>query len=279
MRNRIVGACVAVSLVVAAVVAAPPQKAAAAPARAPYYVSLGDSLAQGVQPNASGQSVPTDQGYVDDLYAIEAKKIPGLQLEKLGCPGETTTTMINGGICSYTTGNQLGDAVAFIATHRVALVTIDIGANNVDGCVVDGTVNLACIEAGLQAAGHDLPIILGSIRAVDPKVRIVGMNYYDPFLAAYLTGAQTLAKASVALAKEFNGILGTIYDAFSVRVAKVSEDFHTANFTPTAPLGIPLNVNLICTYTWMCAPAPQGPNIHANAAGYLLIANAFEDLL
>jgi hypothetical protein len=26
----------------------------------------------------------------------------------------------------------------------------------------------------------------------------------------------------------------------------------------------------------MCAPAPVGPNIHANAAGYRVIATAFE---
>jgi hypothetical protein len=56
--------------------------------------------------------------------------------------------------------------------------------------------------------------------------------------------------------------------------------FSTADFTDTAVLPgvgtVPLNVARICTWTWMCAPAPVGPNIHANAAGYRVIAAAFE---
>jgi hypothetical protein len=39
---------------------------------------------------------------------------------------------------------------------------------------------------------------------------------------------------------------------------------------------VPLNVARICEWTWMCAPSPVGPNIHANATGYRHIAAAFE---
>src|SRR5262245_2288151 len=59
-----------------------------------YYVALGDSLAAGVQPDATGRSQPTDRGYVDDLYAQLSAADPKLDLVKLGCPGETTTSMI-----------------------------------------------------------------------------------------------------------------------------------------------------------------------------------------
>src|SRR5690348_1771075 len=40
-------------------------------AKAPpvYYLALGDSLAQGVQPNAAGISVETPDGYPDQVYA------------------------------------------------------------------------------------------------------------------------------------------------------------------------------------------------------------------
>ena len=38
---------------------------------------------------------------------------------------------------------------------------------------------------------------------------------------------------------------------------------------------IPLNVALVCQWTWMCAPPPVGPNIHAKAEGYGVIAGAF----
>ena len=35
-----------------------------------YYVALGDSLAIGIQPAADGSYVPTNHGYVDDLYKL-----------------------------------------------------------------------------------------------------------------------------------------------------------------------------------------------------------------
>src|SRR5436189_107930 len=61
---------------------------------------------------------------------------PGLKLVKLGCPDETTTSMINGGICRYRGGSQLATAVAFLQAHRsrVLLVTLDIGANDPEHC-------------------------------------------------------------------------------------------------------------------------------------------------
>ena len=71
------------------------------PAKVPpatYYLALGDSLAQGVQPNAAGVSVMTRDGYPDQVFAALHASRPGLKLVKLGCPGETTTSMINGGI-------------------------------------------------------------------------------------------------------------------------------------------------------------------------------------
>ena len=109
------------------------------PRKAPpatYYLALGDSLAQGVQPNASGVSVMTGDGYPDQVYAALHASRPGLKLVKLGCPGETTASMINGGICRYQGGSQLAAAVAFLQAHRgrVLLVTLDIGANDPEHC-------------------------------------------------------------------------------------------------------------------------------------------------
>ena len=60
-----------------------------------YYVSLGDSLSQGYLAGVGD----TDQGYADRLYAELKAKDPALQLVKLGCSGETTSTMIAGGRC------------------------------------------------------------------------------------------------------------------------------------------------------------------------------------
>ena len=97
---------VAVAAVVAAVTACSGPAASvhleAAPAT--YYLALGDSLSQGVQPDATGTSVRTGQGYPDQLYAMLRPSQPSLRLVKLGCPNETTATMIHGGICRYRAG-------------------------------------------------------------------------------------------------------------------------------------------------------------------------------
>jgi hypothetical protein len=48
-----------------------------------------------------------NHGYVDDLFAAFRTRIQGLELAKLGCSRETTTTMIQGGICNYSQRSQL----------------------------------------------------------------------------------------------------------------------------------------------------------------------------
>ncbi len=280
--RTMIGAVFATMLVIALAPTTQASAGTTSPSSTPYYLALGDSLSQGVQPNSSGQSVETNQGYVDDLYSLYRYEVPGLQLAKLGCPGETTGTMRNGGICSYSLGSQLDQAVAFLETHHVVLVTIDIGANNVDGCLSAGAIDETCITNGIAAAATDLPVILGTLQAVakvyDPGVRFVGMNYYDPFLAEWLQGAsvQALATASVSLATYYNGVLGSIYGYFHDPVADVQSAFQTTNFTPVPIIGLPVNVSAICVLTWMCAAPPVGPNIHARPLGYGLIALAFE---
>ena len=109
------------------------------PAPPHYYVSLGDSLAAGYQPDVNAN---TRYAYTDQLYAKLKKTDPKLVHIKLGCSGETTGTMVNGGICSYPGAtSQLDAAVKFLRAHHgeVRYVTLDIGANNVDGCLAGGT--------------------------------------------------------------------------------------------------------------------------------------------
>src|SRR5580693_7493952 len=117
--------------------------------RVSYYLALGDSLSVGVQPDAAGASLPTGQGYADQLYAALRVRHPALRLLKLGCSGETTSTMINGGICRYPARSQLAQAVSFLRGHRgqVSLITIDIGANDPDSCIERPTIAkiAACI--------------------------------------------------------------------------------------------------------------------------------------
>ena len=46
----------------------------------------------------------------------------------------------------------------------------------------------------------------------------------------------------------------------------------TTNLNPYGQ--VPVSVAMICEMTWMCAPAPQGPNIHPNHAGCAAYASA-----
>jgi lysophospholipase L1-like esterase len=296
LRGGVLAALLAVAIFLVGSASASAAPAASAHPGPSYYLALGDSLAQGVQPATPplpvgiklGESIETDQGYADDLYAHYKTAFPGpLTLVKLGCPGETTGSMLTGTgtPCPYHQKSQLAAALAFISAHRsaVKLITIDIGANNVDGCAAGTTINQACLAKGIAAAKHDLPLIVGALRhAAGGHTVIVGMNLYDPFLAEYLTGpaGQSLAKESVALGVTFNKLLRASYLAFGVRTANVQGAFSTTDFTDTAPVPgvgtVPVNVARICDWTWMCAPSPVGPNIHANATGYRMIARAFE---
>jgi lysophospholipase L1-like esterase len=238
-----------------------------------YYLALGDSMSVGLQPTGRG-SRPTNQGYADDLYEFYRVRMPGLRLAKLGCPEETTTTMIVGGICSYPLGSQLLQAINFLQTHEVAFVTIDIGANNVLGCITAGGRDLTCFNNGINAAVVDLPQILAALQAIAPGVPIFGMNYYDPFLGVWAVNP-TFAVNSLTLTLVFNNALGTIYQSFNVPIADVAAAYHITDFTPVPVIGLPLNAFLTLAWTWMGAPPPLGPNVHPNAMAYGVIAGAF----
>src|SRR5579859_4314559 len=180
-------AAVAVAVAVTATATACSGPAASHPVTIPasYYVALGDSLSQGVQPDAAGNSVETGQGYPDQLYALLRPSQPALRLVKLGCPGETTATMIHGGICRYPGGSQLAAAVAFLTAHRghVRLVTIDIGANDPEDCGSWASLRtiMHCVGTNFPDAVSNLDAILARVRAAaGPGVRMVGMSYYLP---------------------------------------------------------------------------------------------------
>jgi lysophospholipase L1-like esterase len=257
----------------------------ATPGPVSYYLALGDSLSQGVQPNAAGMSVETGEGYPDQVYAALRPDHPALRLVKLGCPGETTDTMIHGGICRYRGGSQLAAAVAFLSAHRghVFLVTIDIGANDPEDCSWSSLHAItSCVGTDIPDAASNLDTILSRLRAAaGPDVRIVGMSYYLPALAEWRDGVpgEAIARVSEWLASVYNDMLDRAYAKSDVRVANVFGAFETSDFgNPAAVPGIgtvPRNVALICQWTWECASPPRGPNQHANQAGYGVIARAF----
>ena len=68
------------------------------PGPASYCLAPGDSLSQGVQPDAAGADAGTPHGYPDIVYARPCPGHPVLMLVQPGCPGETTLTAIRHGI-------------------------------------------------------------------------------------------------------------------------------------------------------------------------------------
>ena len=258
----------------------------AQPIPASYYLALGDSLSQGVQPDATGASVETQQGYPDQLYAALRPHHPGLRLVKLGCPGETTSTMIHGGICRYPGGSQLAAAVAFLRAHRghMLLTTVDIGANDLEDCGSQPNLIkiLACFVTNAPGAVSRLTTIVARLRAAaGPSVRMVGMSYYLPALAEWRDGSsgQAIPRLSERLEAGYNDLLEHVFAGYNAKVANVFGAFDTGDFGDQVTLPgigrVPRNVALLCRWTWECTAPPRGPNQHPNEAGYGVIARAF----
>jgi lysophospholipase L1-like esterase len=229
-----------------------------------HYLALGNSLAFGYQPNGD-----FTHGYVNDLFQLfqnEGTK----DVTDLGCPGETSTTFIHGGcpFASPGTPAQLTAARAFLLANpgKVSPVTLDIGSNDVlpdiaitsSGCTVNVSqfnADLATLDSNLT--GTILPALLAALTV---KGRVTGsivmMNYYDPF--------QNICPASVPFTQTLNQHLAADVNGFGIIV-----DVFGAFGGATTP-----NPN-ICTYTWVCTPAPLGPNIHPTDQGYSVIADTF----
>lgn len=285
LRSVVVAAAVAIGA------AGMPAVAAADPGGGPtYYLALGDSLAAGYQPN-TGQDEPVS--YTHDIYNALKASDPSLEFVNLGCDGETTVTMINGGRCTYEGAtSQLDAATKFLETHegQVKYVTDGIGANDVYHCLSGGSGSLGssgvpdagCIAQALATVGQNLATINGQLRDAGGSVpQYVGMNYYDPALAGWLEGGVTrvVASATAALNNLFSATITTANSSAGWKTADVLTAFSNNDFTPVdVPVfgTVPTNVARICEWTWMCS---QYRDIHANPTGHQIIADTFLPLL
>ncbi|ASU60360.1 GDSL-type esterase/lipase family protein [Nocardiopsis dassonvillei] len=283
------------------------------------YLSLGDSISVGVQPDGNGRPVETSEGYTDVLYRTLKEERPELRHERMGCAGEDTTTFMEGGLpgCDprYEHGSQLEEAEAFLAGHRgeVDLVTLTIGANNFTRCVRgintpegqapdsgDVDIDRACVEEGLDRLREETPEIAERLReAAGPDTQIVGMTYYNPFLAFLLLDGDPaqqataaaeeaeelfpetearggLAEEAVDILLEVNGTIAAAYRAEGIDVAEVDAVFESTNqeVPRGSGTGLPANLQNICDLTWMCH-GERGPDIHPNEEGAREIAAVF----
>jgi lysophospholipase L1-like esterase len=286
MTAKLALACLVASALSTIGLIAVASNVAGADSASPFYLALGGSASVGVQPTInSPKGAYTAQGYANDVVSYEASRGLAVQLTQLGCPGETTTTMLyGGGHCYPADDSQLAEAVAFLQAHRddEGLVTIDLGFNNIRPCLMGHVTNKTCVIGALDSVDADLPTILTYLKnAAGPKVIFVGVGHYDPFLASALAGpsGRDFALASSGVVNRLNDALQNAYAAENIPMADVASAFdeggvvhqHTDGAHTAAS-----DVVYACELTWMCQAAPYGPNIHPNAAGYATIAASIE---
>lgn len=232
-----------------------------------WYLAVGDSLAAGVQPSNEGDGTDRDGGYAG-LVREQLGEIQGTtpELTNLGCPGETTATLADGGLCSYPEGSQLAAARAFLAEQpgggATGLVTVQAGANDVLRCLTSATasgIDEACVSAGLSTVRDRLPQVLTTLRDAAPRARVVVLDYYNPFSAAALFGpqGQPLATRSEEILADLNTVITEAAAAGRADVADVQNAFSSDS-------------EQICELTWMC---DARADIHATDAGYEVMAD------
>ncbi|HVA53131.1 MAG TPA: GDSL-type esterase/lipase family protein [Acidimicrobiales bacterium] len=297
-RARYVAAMVVVVALVVGVflvqrsVTAPRASAAAGSSFSAFYLDVGASTSLGFQPTGivhhNGRR--TNTGYANDLLEVEKIKGVSLTLVQLGCPGETVQTILGPtpiNKCYKAPETQMTQAVAFLKAHQgvAGLVTIDLGFNNIRNCVAVMPVNEACANTAIAAVQVDMPKVVRELKAAaGPRVRFVGLEFEDPFLADYLRGSTgpSNATASLAAVSRLNAVLAQAFGRNGVAVANVPAIFQSTNTTPVTLTNvgvIPENVYQACQLTWQCYGLPFGPDDHPNDAGYALIAQAIAAVL
>jgi hypothetical protein len=149
--------------------------------------------------------------------------------------------------------------VEFLDEHSgdIALVTIDIGANDI---FIDCDGDPNCF---IPQIATNLPHIVDTLREhAGPGVPIVGMNYYGPDVTQWFedpAAGEAAAAGSVA----FNNFLESLYAGAGTPVADVESAFAVTDFTTLAELKgvgpVPLSVYNACTLTWICTGSTAGP--------------------
>jgi lysophospholipase L1-like esterase len=230
-----------------------------------YYLALGDSAAA-----ATGTS-----SYPDLVLAHYQRKLPGLRVDDVAVPGATTGSMLHG---------QYATALGFLRAHRrhVALITIDVGGNDVAGCLGPGGVNAACFSQALAMIRHNLKTMLSGLHKAASRVPVIGMSYYNPFLGYWLAGGpfRSFALSTVSVGKALNRELTALFGG-AKKTADVQGAFRSTDLTTVVSSrwgDVPIAVKRACSWLDIqCHPgAPAGFGLDPNAVGEVAIASAFE---
>jgi lysophospholipase L1-like esterase len=219
------------------------------------YLALGDSIVFGYRessnmPNPDYSNAANFMGYPEDIAAAL-----GLKLTNAGCPGETTSSMIDKTADSngcenrydstsqqqvaggYRTAfplhtsyrrSQLPFAEQFLKRHPgTRLVTLTIGANDAflcvsktsDGCVSEFGTLLTTIKTNIAT-------ILKRIRATGYTGQIVLVDYYSlNYSDSTLTGEIQILNSNIEqAAKPYNVRVASAFNAFKNATAQNGGD-------------------------------------------------------
>jgi lysophospholipase L1-like esterase len=263
---------------------APPQRAAHASyslvGARQYYLSLGDSLAYGYQPNED-----YNDGYAQDFYGYLQSQGMTEPPTYYGCTGATTTEMVSTPGCSglvhdsYPSHNgiqdtQLQAAVAFIQQYpgEVSPVTLDIGGDDLNlshsnsTCEVnndqqDNTsfgANLAKMDQNLTQ--YILPQL---VQVLNGTGDLIVLNYHDHFDYSDPPSGTTapLCPNAVAYTQQEN-------EHIAADVAQVAQQFGVQ--IPVVDIYSQFPPRDLCAYTWWCS---SYQDLHPNNIGYQVMAN------
>lgn len=249
----------------------------------PTYLALGDSLAYGMQIGHLRQEMKSgtvdaasfDTGYVNRLAAILRHSTPNLHVVDLGCPGETTSSFIDGQ-CAFATngkpfghkplpmhvkykGAQLLAGLKYLENQNdnIRLITVDIGINDLRAD------ELACGSASdfekclkgkwpvtAKKVAKNLSIILHNLRYAAPHTKILVMTYYN------WLGLQH--PRSDAQVRDLNAIITRSARSIGATTIHTFPAFNESG-------------NL-CKLSLICGPTKD---LHPTNAGYRLIAQLF----
>jgi len=241
------------------------------------YLALGDSLAAGYQP---GGAELRDAAYPALAASRLGRAGVELTVENLGCSGETTGSLLDGGKCTFDEGGQLAQAEAWLEENadEVRLVSIDIGGNDLLRCATkELTVDEACVAKGLRAVSRNLPEALDRLQsAAGDDVPVLVLGYYNPWLAAsYLGEGQDQLAAAADAFTELTEAIEKATDGAGATFVSLDEAFALDDETPTSFGGreVPTNVAQVCTLTYTCTAG----DIHLTEEGAATVARVLAD--
>jgi lysophospholipase L1-like esterase len=152
------------------------------------YIALGDSLSAG-----NGASVMDEDAFVPLVHEALG---PNIELLNLGVPGDTSEDLLNGGPLDEAIRQIEQRNSDSVAGNEVAVVTLEIGGNDLLNLFFDLVVPAICpnlsdslntprcvneFEKTLDTYEPNLERILDRLRRADPDLPIFLMTLYNPF--------------------------------------------------------------------------------------------------